>query len=55
MFECADFSLVPNHILAVTSLDISNTRYVNRPATKISTQDTSSAPPGSEKFILAKN
>ena len=54
MFECADFSLVPNHILAVTSLDISGTGYVNRPATKISTRDTS-APPGSEKFILAKN
>ena len=55
MFECADFSLVPNHILAVTSLDISGTGYVNRSATKISTRDTSSAPPGSEKFILAKN
>ena len=55
MFECADFSLVPNHILAVTSLDISGTGYVNRPATKISTQDTSSAPPGLENFILAKN
>jgi len=55
VFECADFSLVPNHILAVTSLDISGTGYVNRPATKISTRDTSSAPPGLEKFILAKN
>ena len=54
MFECADFSLVPNHILQFTSLDISGTGYVNRPATKISTRDTS-APPGSEKFILAKN
>ena len=55
MFECADFSLVPNHILAVTSLDISGTRYVNRLATKISTRDTSLAPPGLEKIILAKN
>ena len=55
MFECANFSLVPNHILAVTSLDISGTGYVNRPATKISTRDTSSATPGSENFILTKN
>ena len=36
------------------SLDASGTWNVNRPATKISTRDTS-APPGSEKFILAKN
>ena len=54
MFACANFRLVPNHILAVTSLDISGTGYVNRSATKISTRDTSSAPPGSEKFTLAK-
>ena len=55
MFECADFSLVPNHILAVTSLDISGTGYVNRPATKTSTRDTYLASLGSENFILAKN
>ena len=55
MFECADFSLVPNHILAVTSLDISGTGYVNRPATKISTRNTYLALSGSENFILDKN
>ena len=41
--------------LLFTSLDTCGTWKVNRPATKISTQDTYSTPPGSEKFILAKN
>ena len=41
--------------LQFTSLDISGTGYMNSPATKISTRDTSSAPPSSENFILVKN
>ena len=41
--------------LQFTSLDISGTRYVNRPTSKTSTWDTYLAPPGSENFILAKN
>ena len=41
--------------LLFTSLDTSGTWNVNRPATKTCTQDTYSAPPGSENFILAKN
>ena len=43
MFACADFCLVPNHILTVTSLDTSGTWNVSRPATKTSTWDTYSA------------
>ena len=40
--------------LLFISLDTSCTWYVNRPATKISTQDTYSASPGSKNFILAE-
>ena len=39
----------------LASLDISDTWYVNRPATKTSTRDTYSASSGSKNFILAKN
>ena len=42
-------------LLLFTSLDISGTWNVNRPATKTNTQDTYSASPGSKIFILAKN
>ena len=42
-------------LLLFTSLDISGSGYMNRPATKISTQDTSSALSGLEKFILPKS
>ena len=41
--------------LLFTSLDISGTWNVNRPATKTNTQDIYSASPGSKNFILAKN
>ena len=41
--------------LLFTSLDTSSTWNMNRPATKTSTWDTYSAPPGLENFILAKN
>ena len=41
--------------LLFTSLDISGTWNVNRPATKTNTQDTYLASPGSKNFILAKN
>jgi len=41
--------------LLFTSLDISGTWNVNRPATKTNTQDTYSALPGLKFFILAKN
>ena len=41
--------------LLFTSLDTSGTWNVNRLATKTSTQDTYSPPPGLENFILAKN
>ena len=41
--------------LLFTSLDTSGTWNMNRPATKTSTQDTYSALPGLENFILAKN
>ena len=41
--------------LLFTSLDISYTWNVNRPATKTNTRDTYSASSGSKKFILAKN
>ena len=42
-------------LLLFTSLDISSNGYMNRPATKISTRDTYSAPPGSGNFLLVKN
>ena len=41
--------------LLFTSLDTSSSWNMNRPATKTSTRDTYSPPPGSENFILAKN
>ena len=41
--------------LLFISLDTSNTRNMNRLATKTSTRDTYSALPGSKIFILAKN
>ena len=41
--------------LLFTSLDISGTWNVNRPATKTNTRDTYSALLGSENFILSKN
>ena len=41
--------------LLFTSLDISGTWNMNRPATKTSTQDTYSALLGLKNFILAKN
>ena len=41
--------------LLFASLDTSGTWYVNRPATKTSTQDTYSALPGLKNFILGKN
>ena len=41
--------------LLFASLDTSGTWNMNRPATKISTQDTYLASSGSKNFILAKN
>ena len=41
--------------LLFTSLDTSGTWNVNRPATKTSTRDTYSAPPGLKIFIFDKN
>ena len=41
--------------LLFTSLDISDTWNVNRPATKISTRDNYLALPGLKNFISAKN
>ena len=49
------FALFLIIFLLFTSLDTSGTWNMNRPAAKMSTQDTYSALPGSENFILAKN
>ena len=49
------FALFLTIFLLFTSLDISGTWNVNRPATKTNTWDTYSASPGSKNFILAKN
>ena len=49
------FALFLIIFLLFTSLNTSGTWNVNRPATKISTQDTYSALPGLKNSILAKN